>query len=201
MRVKICGVTSVDDALGCVEAGADAIGLNFWPKSVRRCDEAEARRIVAAVGDRARVVAVVVDAGRETMRRLRDEVGVRWLQLHGDETPEQLAEWLPEAYKAVRPASAADLSAARAYGGEELLVDARVAGAPGGTGVRADWSLAAELARERSVWLAGGLSAENVAEAVAAVRPYGVDVASGVESEPGRKDLEKVRAFVEAARG
>lgn len=201
MRVKICGVTSLDDALGCADAGADAIGLNFWPKSVRRCEEAEAQRIVEAVGERVRVVAVVVDAERETLRRLRDEVGVRWLQLHGHETPEELARWLPEAYKAVRPASAADVEAARAYGGDELLVDARSPGAPGGTGQRADWALAAELARERPIWLAGGLTPEDVAEAVAAVRPFGVDVASGVESAPGEKDLDRVRALVERARG
>ncbi|HJL16211.1 MAG TPA: phosphoribosylanthranilate isomerase [Sandaracinaceae bacterium LLY-WYZ-13_1] len=200
MRVKVCGITSVDDALACVDAGADALGLNFWPRSVRRCAEGEARRIVEAVGERARLVAVVVDAPEPAVARLREAVGIRWIQLHGDEPPEALARWLPEAYKAVRPASAADVDAARAWGGEELLVDARVPGAPGGTGVVADWDLARSLARERRVWLAGGLHPDNVAEAVRRVDPYGVDVASGVESAPGVKDRAAVRRFVERAR-
>ncbi len=200
-RVKICGVTRVDDALLCVEAGADAIGLNFWPKSKRRCAMDEAARIVSAVGERVRVVGVFVDASVEEISLVRQRTGVRWAQLHGDEPPAVLDMLLPEALKAVRPRESADVRSALAYGGSELLVDAAVAGVPGGSGQRCDWTLAASLARSRRVWLAGGLRPDDVASAISAVRPFGVDVASGVERAPGVKDAAKVRAFVAAARG
>ncbi len=199
VRVKICGVLRAADAARCVEAGADAIGLNFWPRSPRRCALAEAARIVEAVGDAARLVAVVVDARDAELEAIR-AAGVRWIQLHGDEPPAELARLGPEAYKAIHLASEAQLEAARAWPGDELLVDARLPGVPGGTGVRCDWGLAGRLAAERRVWLAGGLRPDNVADAIRAVRPYGVDVASGVERAPGEKDWGKVAAFVAAAR-
>jgi phosphoribosylanthranilate isomerase len=198
--VKICGVTRVGDALSCVEAGATAIGLNFIPTSKRRVDEDTARQIVAAVDGRIGVVAVVADLSVAAMQALRDRVGIDWLQLHGDEAREHLAAVLPHALKAVRIGGAADVRFARGYGGERLLADAKVAGELGGTGSAFDWSLVQELARERAVILAGGLSPDNVADAIRAVRPFGVDVASGVESAPGLKDMEKVRSFISAAR-
>jgi phosphoribosylanthranilate isomerase len=198
--VKICGVTRVKDAVVCADAGATAIGLNFIPTSKRRVDEDTARRIVAAVGGRIGVVAVVAALPVAEMQALRDRVGAEWLQLHGDEAPEDLAAVLPNALKAVRIGDAADVRAARRYAGERLLADAKVAGELGGTGAAFDWSLVRELARERAVIVAGGLSPDNVAEALRAVRPFGVDVASGVESAPGVKDADKVRAFVSAVR-
>jgi phosphoribosylanthranilate isomerase len=198
--VKICGVTRVSDALLCVEAGATAIGLNFVPTSKRRVAEDTARRIVAAVEGRIGVVAVVADLSVAAMRALRDRVGVDWLQLHGDEAPEDLALVLPHALKAVRIGDAEDVRAASGYAGERLLADAKVTGELGGTGAAFDWALVQRLARERDVILAGGLSPDNVAEAVRTVRPFGVDVASGVESAPGVKDPQKVRSFVSAAR-
>ncbi len=200
VRIKICGVTTVDDALACVEAGADAIGLNFWPESKRRCARGEAACIVRAVGDRVRVVGVFVDESEREIERVRAETGVLWAQLHGDEPPELLTALLPCALKAVRPRDAAEARGALRFGGEELLVDAAVAGMPGGTGQRCDWTLAADLARERKVWLAGGLRPGDVGEAIRAVRPFGVDVASGVERAPGEKDHDLVRAFVAAVR-
>jgi len=189
-RVKICGLTRVDQAIACVDAGADAIGVNFWPRSKRRCPDDVAARIAEAVGARARVVAVVVDAAPARIEAIR-ALGIRWIQLHGDEAPEALERWLPEAFKAVH----VEGDAAR-YPGEELLVDARVGDLPGGTGVTCDWDAAARLARTRRLWLAGGLGPDNVAEAVRRVRPYGVDVASGVERAPGDKDLARVARFV-----
>ncbi len=199
-RVKICGVTHVADALRCADAGADAIGLNFWPESKRRCDPIEAARIVDAVGERARIVAVFVDADLHTIEQVRSSTGISWVQLHGREEPALLAALLPNAYKAVHPIDDASATAALRYLGDELLVDASVPGMPGGTGVRCDWSVAERLARERNVWLAGGLVPDNVAEAIARVRPYGVDVASGVERAPGVKDPLLVERFVRAAR-
>lgn len=201
-HVKICGVTTADDALLCVEAGASAIGLNFVPSSPRRIDAARAREIVRRVGDRALVVGVVADLDVEAMQRLRAEAELGCLQLHGDERPDALAALLPHAYKAIRVADARDVDAAATFPGEHVLVDAKVSGALGGTGTTFDWALVRELARTRKLTLAGGLTPDNVAEAVRVVRPYCVDVASGVEAgTPGVKDIARVRAFIAAARG
>ncbi len=194
MRVKVCGLTRLDQALACVELGVDAIGLNFWPRSPRRCDDATAAAIAAAVGARARVVGVVVDASVERIEAIR-ALGVRWIQLHGGESKQDVLRWLPEAYKAVHlDGPIAD------FPGDELLVDARLGELPGGTGRRCDWVGAAARARGRRGWRAGGRGPDDVAEAIAAVRPYGVDVASGVERAPGDKDLERVARFVANAR-
>ena len=143
VRVKICGVTSLDDALMCVEAGADAIGLNFWPGSVRRCEEPSAREIVAALGSRLLVVGVFVDADRGQIERLRDALGLGCVQLHGAEPPSLLESFLPHAYKALRVRGPEVLAEARRYGGEHVLLDAYVPGLPGGTGATFDWRLAA----------------------------------------------------------
>lgn len=207
MHVKICGVTTIADAIGCVHLGASAIGLNFVPTSPRRVTMEQAREIADAMREKgalgqkgALVVGVVADIDVDAMRALVREVGLGCLQLHGAEAPETVAALLPHAYKAVHIASAADVDAARAFPGEHLLADAKVGGALGGTGATFDWSLVKDLARERRLTLAGGLRPENVEQAVRAVRPYCVDVASGVEREPGIKDLDAVRAFIENAR-
>jgi phosphoribosylanthranilate isomerase len=199
--VKICGVTSVDDARMCVDAGANAIGLNFVPESPRRVDVATARAIVEALAHRkVLLVGVVANLAVADATALRYAVGLRWLQLHGDETPGTLDALLPDAYKAIRVADASDVRHAHTYAGEHFLVDAKPpGGALGGTGARFDWSLVTELARARKVTLAGGLTPDNVAEAIQVVRPFCVDVASGVESSPGRKDEAMVRAFVKSA--
>lgn len=199
--VKICGITRVLDALQCVEAGASAIGLNFIPISRRRVDEDTARRIVDAVQGRVETVAVVADETAEDLRTLRSRIGVDWLQLHGRESPDELSAVLPRAFKAVRIGRPSDVSRAATFGGERLLADAHVPGELGGTGATFDWSLVAELARVRKLLLAGGLTPDNVADAIRAVDPWGVDVASGVESSSGIKDPEKVTRFILAARG
>jgi phosphoribosylanthranilate isomerase len=199
-RIKICGVTSVADARLCVEAGASAIGVNFVPSSPRCIDAAVARAIVEAVGPSTLVVGVVADLPLDAMRQLRDETGVGCLQLHGDEPAQDLFALLPHAYKALRVASAADVARAEAMPGDYVLVDAKVDGALGGTGQVFDWTLVLELAKRRRVVLAGGLTPANVARAVRTVRPWCVDVASGVESAPGVKDRGKVLAFLDAVR-
>ncbi len=205
VHVKVCGITSVDDALACVDAGVSAIGLNFVPTSPRVVDVATARAIADAVSlrdGRVLVVGVVADLDLEALLRLRDDARLGCLQLHGDEPPELVASLLPHAYKAVRVGGPEDVERAARYPGEHLLVDAKVAGALGGTGGQVAPQLVAPLARTRRLTLAGGLRPENVAEAVAQVRPYAVDVASGVErrGEPRRKDETAIAAFVEAAR-
>ncbi len=201
VQVKVCGVRTFEDAAACVDLGVDALGLNFWPGTPRRIELEVARRIVAAFADQVELVGVFVDAPLDEVRARREAIGFAWAQLHGDESPADVEALLPFAYKACGIAEAADVAAARRFPGERLLLDARVPGAmPGGTGTRFDWALAGDIARERSLTLAGGLGPDNVAEAIAAVRPARVDVASGVESRPGVKDLDLVAAFVQAAR-
>jgi phosphoribosylanthranilate isomerase len=201
VAVKICGVTTVEDAELCVTAGADAIGLNFYTGSPRYVSPEAARLIVDAIAGRALTVGVFVDATYEQILENTEQTQIACVQLHGDESPEQLLRLLPHAYKAIRVRDADSLTQARRYGGRHILLDAYVAGQAGGTGARFPWKFAAELARERNVTLAGGLDPDNVAEAVAFVQPFCVDVASGVERAPGRKDPERVHAFIAAAKG
>lgn len=200
MRVKICGITTIEQAWACVELGVDAIGVNLVDGSPRRVDETLARRIAQEVGDRVLVVAVVANRSLAAMREIRAATGVGCLQLHGDEPASDVSALLPHAYKAVRVGGPADVEAADAMPGDYLMVDARVEGALGGTGRTVDWGLVVGLAKRRKLVLAGGLTPENVREAVAVVQPWCVDVASGVESAPGIKDPRKMAAFVRAAR-
>ena len=200
VEVKICGLTTVDDAVRCIEAGADTIGLNFWPGSPRSVDVQTAREIAEAAADRAAVVGVFVDFTLDQVREILREVGILWAQLHGDEPPELVAELLPTAYKAIGVKDGSAIELARSYPGEHLLLDASVPGMPGGTGRTFDWEIAAVVAGERKLTLAGGLTPHNVPDAVRAVRPFRVDVASGVESVPGRKDPGLVRRFIDAAK-
>jgi phosphoribosylanthranilate isomerase len=202
VHVKICGITNVEDAIACVEEGASAIGLNFVPASPRYVDVATARAIADAVAGAVLVVGVVADRTLVELRSLEHDARLGCLQLHGDEPPELVSELLPHAYKAIRVAGPADVARAAAYPGEYVLVDAHVEGVLGGTGVRLDPALVAPLARTRKLTLAGGLTADNVASAVALVRPWAVDVASGVERRgaPRKKDRGAIRAFVAGAR-
>ena len=201
VEVKICGLTTRDDAVRCASLGADAIGLNFWPQSPRHTDIETAQSIVEALGDRVETVGVFVDFDLSQIREILQKTGISWAQMHGDEPPELVAALLPQAYKAIGVKDGSAIELARRYPGEHLLLDASVPGMPGGTGRTFDWSIASEVAKERKLTLAGGLTPDNVAEAVRIVRPFRVDVASGVESAPGRKDPEKVAAFIEAAKG
>jgi phosphoribosylanthranilate isomerase len=199
-RIKICGVTTEAQARACALAGVDAIGVNFVPSSPRRVDEATARAIVGAAEGCALVVGVVADLTVADMLALRERVGVGCLQLHGRESREEVLSLLPHAYKAMRIGSPEDVLEAEAMPGEFLMVDAKVEGSLGGTGRRFDWNLVTGLAAKRKLVLAGGLTPENVAGAIREVRPWCVDVASGVERSPGMKDPDKVRAFIEAVR-
>jgi indole-3-glycerol phosphate synthase/phosphoribosylanthranilate isomerase len=206
VAVKICGITSKDDAAMAVAAGADALGFVFWPKSPRAVDAATARDIAATLPPFILRVGVFVDTPPAEMRRIADEVGLDMVQLHGHESVAEVAQAPRRAVKAVRVGPGFQPEEALRYGGTAaaLLLDTRVdgEGSPGGTGRTFDWSLVRPV-REGTPFLilAGGLHPDNVAEAIAAVRPDAVDVSSGVESAPGRKDPAKVRAFVDAVRG
>jgi len=212
IRVKICGITRPEWGCAAAEAGADAIGLLF-AESPRRIRPETAAEIVAALPPWVTPVGVFVNAPSSEICGLVERLHLGAVQLHGDESPEMLADLGPvKVLKVVGVASEADLDPARrlrdraeALGRppDAYLVDARVAGGPrGGTGRVADWSLAARMQAEgfRPLVLAGGLGPENVAEAIRAVRPWGVDSSSGTEASPGEKSPEKIRAFVEAVR-
>jgi phosphoribosylanthranilate isomerase len=197
--VKICGITRLDDALAAVQAGADALGFNFWPRSKRYLPPGEARAIVRRLPPFVTAVGVFVDPSREEVLRAVDASGVGMVQLHGDEPPELCASLPLPVLKAVRLQTSHDLAALASYEVQAFLLDAPTAGY-GGSGRTCDWGLAAEVARELRVVLAGGLGPDNVAEAVRTVRPWAVDVASGVESAPGAKDPALVARFVERAK-
>ncbi len=200
-HVKICGVTTVADAEMCVASGASSIGLNFIPESPRHISEDLAAKIVAALRDtNVLVVGVVANLSVPDMLALRTRLGLGCLQLHGDELPEDLEPLLPHAYKAIRVRTEADITRARTFKGDHLLVDAYVPNKLGGTGTLVDFTLVAPLARERKLSLAGGLNPDNVAQAITAVHPFCIDVASGVESAPGKKDPTLVRTLIAALR-
>ncbi len=201
-RVKVCGVRGPEDARAAVEAGADALGFNFHPGSPRRTDLRTAARVISALPPFVATVAVWVDPDEA---RVREALGAcRWsaLQFCGSEGEALLSAFPPDlVLRTARLKNRAGLKAALALPRcAAVLVDAAVPGAHGGTGRTARWDLAAELARERPVVLAGGLNPDNVAEAIRKVRPWGVDAASGLESSPGRKDPARMRAFVRAAK-
>ncbi len=204
VAVKICGLTRGDEAAAIVDAGADALGINFWAGSKRFVALAAAAPWLRELAGTAPRVAVTVNASDDELRRLRDSGVIDWIQLHGDESPERVRalsrQGLP-VFKALGLRDRAMLEAAAAYESPTLLLDAYAPGAYGGSGETTDWALGAEAVKawpDRQIVLAGGLTPENVAAAIRRVRPAGVDVASGVESSPGRKDLDRVRAFLEA---
>ena len=200
-KIKICGIKTVTDALAAMDAGADLIGFNFYPKSPRYIEVGRCRNIMSVMRKYGHMtyVGVFVNASVTTICATMETLGLSLAQLHGDETPEMLAVLDGKAFKAFRGVPQRLDGFARKEA-PALLVDASVKGAYGGTGVTADWKGAAELAKQYPLLLAGGLTPENVAEAIGWVQPWGVDVASGVESSPGEKDPHKMKAFVQAVR-
>ncbi len=205
VRIKICGIKREDDALAAVHAGVDALGFVFVPGTPRFVEPAAARRIIDRLPPFVARVGLFVDADAETIAATLAATGIDTVQLHGEETPEFAEQWRGRAkvMKAFRMRGPETLESMEPYrhAVDAWLLDAHVPGVSGGTGARFDWDLAVEAScRGVPIVLAGGLRPDNVAEAVARVRPYAVDVSSGVESSPGRKDASKVRALVKAVR-
>ena len=202
-RVKVCGITDLGDALAALEAGADMLGFNFYARSPRYVTPAAARKIIERLPDGVSCVGVFVNEPTPAeVERIARAAGLGAVQLHGDETPEYCQSLRDlTTIKALRVGTDYTPESAAAYETDAILLDAYVAGERGGTGHTFDWTLAT-LTRERvpKLFLAGGLNPENVAQAVAAVRPYAVDVCSGVETSPGRKSPELMRRFVELVR-
>ena len=200
-KIKICGIKTITDALAAMDAGADLIGFNFYPKSPRCIDVGICRNITSVMRRYAHItlVGVFVNAPAAEMYATMETCNLSLAQLHGDETSEIMQSLHGKGFKAFRGVPLTLDGFAR-HDAPAFLVDAAVKGAYGGTGVIADWNGAAELAKNHPLLLAGGLTPENVADAVSQVRPWGVDAASGVESAPGMKDARKMKNFVAAVR-
>lgn len=199
MNVKICGITRLEDALAAVRLGADALGFNFWPRSRRYLAPADAAPIVRRLPPGVLAFGVFVDPTREELVEAIARSGVGVAQLHGDEPPALCQSSPAPVVKAIRVYGPGALASFAAYEVSAFLLDAPGPGFGGG-GRTFDWELAAEAAQVARVYLAGGLTPENVGEAVRRVRPFGVDVASGVELMPGVKDEEKMRRFIQSAK-
>jgi phosphoribosylanthranilate isomerase len=201
LRIKICGITNIEDALAAVNAGADALGFMFYERSKRFVTSETVAKISRELPPFVLRVGVFVDADKATVQTAMANCGLTALQFHGSETPDFCTGFALPAIKAFRIADRKSLEPLHGYRTNAWLLDSAVPGELGGTGEKFDWSVAREATRlGRPIIVAGGLTPENVAEAVREVRPYGVDVSSGVEVAPGRKDPAKVSAFIRAAR-
>ena len=202
VTVKICGITSVEDAQAVEQAGADAVGLMFYEGSPRHIALEQAKAIVDSLSNTIVRVGVFVNSEESFVRQAMEICTLNMLQFHGDETPEYCARFEIMTLKAIRVSDESSLREMERYSADGFLLDAFSENSLGGTGETFNWELAKRATKSgRPIFLAGGLTSENVAEAVKAVRPFAVDVSSGVESEPGKKDAAKVRAFVAAAKG
>ncbi len=208
--VKVCGITRTDEAVECVRAGADWIGLNFHPDSPRYVSPALAREIANSLPRPAKAVGVFVNRPAREVAELAGDLGLEIIQLHGDEPPEDI-RFLEgfQVVRAFRVGTAEHLARIESYlrsaaecgrSPDAILIDAHVQGQAGGTGALVPEEILQALPTHERLILAGGLSPENVARRIARVRPWMVDVASGVESSPGRKDLTLVKSFIDAAR-
>ncbi|MCI0747230.1 MAG: phosphoribosylanthranilate isomerase [Verrucomicrobia subdivision 3 bacterium] len=201
IHVKICGITNLPDALAAVEAGADALGFMCYERSKRFVATDLVASIARELPPFVFRVGVFVNAPEEAVRRAVEECGINALQFHGEETPEFCARFSLPVIKAFQLSDHKSLAPLERFQTNAWLLDAAAPGQRGGTGQSFDWSLAIEARRfGRPIILAGGLTPDNVAEAVRRVLPYGVDVSSGVELSPGRKDHTKIASFVNAAR-
>lgn len=200
VKIKICGITNVDDALAAIDFGADLLGFNFYPKSKRYLDAADALDIINKIPTFVDTVGVFVNATYDELRTMEELGFLNWVQLHGDETPEfcdSLRYMNFKTIKAIRVKSEHDIEIAKSYNTDALLFDAYDTMEYGGTGKTFDWNLLYNL--NRRVFLAGGLNAENAVEALK-VGVYGLDLCSGIESEPGKKDLKKMKKFFDNIR-
>jgi phosphoribosylanthranilate isomerase len=199
--VKICGITRLDDAHAAVNAGADALGFVFWPQSPRFIEPDAAREIVATLPPSVTPIGVFVDQPADHVNAIVAQVGLGVVQLHGSENEAYAQTMTRPVMKAVAVAEGRAPSIDNWPPEVTVLLDVHDPVRKGGTGRTIDWTTASEIAKGRNIMLAGGLTPENVGDAIARVRPYGIDVSSGVESTPGIKDHERIRALFEAVHG
>ena len=197
VKVKVCGIRSLEEAQASIDAGADALGFNFWSRSPRYIAPEAAHEIVARLPPLVANIGVFVNEARERIEAIASDLRLAAVQLHGDESPEFCAGiTAAKTIKAIRVTEDFAPQSIRRYSVSMILLDTGIAGSYGGTGRTFDWSVAAECARLSPIILAGGLTTENIGEAISTVRPAAIDVCSGVEAEPGRKDLVKLRNFM-----
>lgn len=204
IKIKICGITNAADAHKAAEFGADALGFVFYPQSPRAIEPDAAKRIIGALPPFMLSVGVFVNQPEDTVRRIVDTCGLALAQIHGDESAAYCESLGRPVLRAIRLKDRKSFLALAEYKGRMgvrgFVVDAFSQEAYGGTGQTVDWSLAAEAAKAAPILLAGGLTPENVQEAITQVNPYGVDVSSGVEASPGKKDHQKLHDFIQAVR-
>jgi phosphoribosylanthranilate isomerase len=199
--VKICGITRLEDAQAAVAAGANALGFVFWPKSPRYVDPDRARDIVATLSPGVTPVGVFVDQPEDEVNDVARRVKLAVVQLHGNENDQYVRKMTRGVMKAVAVDGTSAPSLEAWSSDVRILLDVHDPLRKGGTGRTIDWSIAADIARRRDIVLAGGLTPENIRDAIAQVRPYGIDVSSGVEASPGIKDHERIKALFEAVHG
>ncbi|MGD1043810.1 MAG: phosphoribosylanthranilate isomerase [Bacteroidota bacterium] len=197
MKVKICGITNIDDTLYVAELGADALGFIFVKSSPRYIAPKTARKIIQELPPFIVPVGIFVDAPQEEIIGVIEQTGIKCVQLHGNETPKQLAGFPVPVYKSFRVDSSFNPEILRRYKGSAYLLDTKISGELGGTGQTFDWELAVKAKEYGRIILAGGLTPENIMEAVRTVQPYAVDVNSGVEESPGKKDHTKLKLLFE----
>ncbi len=204
IKIKICGITNIEDAATAVELGADALGFIFYSGSKRFVDPAAARDIILKLPPFITSVGVFVNQDLDEIKRILDITGVNTVQLHGDESQEfcgSVTASVPaKVIKAIRVKDSLDAGSLAQYPVQAILLDTYSDAEYGGTGKSFDWGILKDIDIEQKVILSGGLSPDNVAQAVEAVKPYAVDVNSGVEAGPGKKDHEKLKKFIEAIR-
>jgi phosphoribosylanthranilate isomerase len=201
VRIKICGITNLEDARVAVEAGADALGFVFYEKSPRFINPVRAAEIIAKLPPFIQSVGLFVNEETEKINWTADYCGLDLVQLHGDETPEDCLEVTRRVIKAFRVQNIVSIDPLNKYQVAGYLLDAWSPDAYGGTGRTFNWELAGAARKYGPIILAGGLSPDNIAEAIMSVKPYGIDVSSGVESEPGKKDPAKIREIIRLAKG
>jgi phosphoribosylanthranilate isomerase len=199
VRIKICGITNYEDASAAVAYGADALGFIFYPQSPRYITAETARFIIASLPPFISTVGVFVNASADTINEIKMASGIDLIQLHGEEPPVFCAQW-PRIIKALRICTEADLENLAQYQVASFLLDTYSTAAYGGTGQVFNWDIALAAKHYGRIILAGGLTPDNVAQAISFVQPYGIDVSSGVEKTPGKKDHIRLRQFIERAK-
>ena len=201
VKVKICGITNLEDAIAAAEAGADALGFVFYPESPRFVDPTTARDIISKLPVFITSVGVFVDESEGVIRRILRESGVQLLQFHGSESPILCTRFREKVIKAIKIKDAESINNMRMFDLDTFLLDTYNDEAKGGTGRSFDWKIATMAKEHGRIILSGGLTPSNVGEALNIVKPYGVDVSTGVEKSPGKKDHIKVREFIKEVRG
>ena len=198
--VKICGITNLDDLMSAVESGADAVGINFFPGSKRYVTPGAAAKLLATIPSTVQRVGVFVDPGNNEVEEILKRVPLDVLQFSGNESPASLSGYKSKMFKAIHVINETSLDSLRSYRVDAFLLDAHSDDEFGGTGKVFDWAIVEKAKKWGKVILAGGLNPENIFGAVRSVKPYGVDVSSGVETQPGKKDHKKIREFILRAR-